>query len=53
MVLYELFAFRDADKILESKGLLEEVKTIMASVLFVKHGAIQAWFHKSGWGLES
>jgi len=52
MVLYELFAFRDADKILESKGLLQEVKNVMVSVLFVKHVAIQTWFQKFGWGVE-
>ena len=53
MVLYELFVFRDADKILERKGLLQEVKNVMVSVLFVKHEAIQAWFQKFGWGLEN
>lgn len=52
MVLYELFSFRDADKILESKGLLQEVKNVMVNVLFVKHVAIQTWFQKFGWGLE-
>ena len=52
MVLYERFSFRDADKILERKGLLQEVKDVMLSVIFVKHGAIQALFEKKGWGLE-
>ena len=53
MVLYELFIYRDADKILESKGLLQEVKNVMVSVLFVKHVAIQTWFQKYDWGLEN
>ena len=53
MVLYELFAFKDADKILDSKGLLQEVKSIMSQILFVKHTAIQEWFRKSGWTLEN
>lgn len=53
MVLYELFAFKDADKILDSKGLLQEVKSIMSQILFVKHTAIQEAFRKSGWSLEN
>ena len=53
MVLYELFAFKDADKILDSKGLLQEVKSIMSQILFVKHTAIQEGFRKSGWSLEN
>lgn len=53
MVLYELFAFKDADKILDSKGLLQEVKSIMSQILFVKHTAIQEEFRKSGWSLEN
>jgi len=52
MVLYDLFSFRDADKILESKGLLQEVKNVMVNVLFVKHVAIQTWFQKFDWGSE-
>lgn len=52
MVLYEMLSYRDADKILESKGLLKEIKDVMLNVLFIKHGAIQAWFEKKGWGLE-
>ena len=53
MVLYELFTFKDADKILYSKGLLQEVKSIMSQILFVKHTAIQEEFRKSGWSLEN
>jgi hypothetical protein len=53
MVLFELFAFKDADKILENKGLLQEVKSMMSYILFVNHTAIQEWFHKSGWSLEN
>jgi len=53
MVLYELFAFKDADKVLDSKGLLQEVKSVMSQILFVKHTAIQEGFRKSGWNLEN
>lgn len=53
MVLYELFAFKDADKILDSKGLLQEVKSVVSQILFVKHTAIQEGFRKSGWTLEN
>jgi hypothetical protein len=52
MVLYEVYSYKDADKILESKGLLKEIKTIVGTTLFVKHGAIQTMFQKSDWGLE-
>jgi len=53
MVLYEVFVFKDADKILDSNGLLQEVKSIMSQTLFVKHTAIQEGFRKSGWSLEN
>ena len=53
MVLYESFAFKESDKILDSKGLLQEVKSIISQILFVKHTAIQEGFRKSGWSLEN
>ena len=52
MVLYELYVYKDADKILESRGLLEEIKRIVGTTLFIKHTTIQTMFQKSGWGLE-
>ena len=35
MVHLKSSAFKDADKILDSKGLLQEVKSIMSQILFV------------------
>jgi len=53
MVELELFAYRDADKVLESKGLLQEVKSILLSVSKVNHNEIQELFRLWDWTLES
>lgn len=52
MVEYELFAFKGADEILESKGLLREVKAVLQTVKRVDHREIQAEFHNKGWMIE-
>lgn len=52
MVELEIFAYRDADKVLESKGLLQEVKSILLSPSKVDHGEIQEMFRLWNWGLE-
>ena len=52
MVELELFAFKDADKILENKGLLQEIKSILLSVSKVDHEEIQEMFRLWGWTLE-
>lgn len=52
MVELELFVYKDADKILENKGLLQEVKSILLSVSKVDHIEIQEMFRIWGWHLE-
>jgi hypothetical protein len=52
MVEIEVFAYKDADKVLESKGLLQEVKSILLSPSKVDHGEIQEMFRLWNWGLE-
>ena len=52
MVELELFVFKDADKILENKGLLQEVKSILLSASKVDHSEIQDLFRLWGWALE-
>jgi hypothetical protein len=52
MVELEFFVYKDADKILESKGLLQEVKSILLSVSKVDHTEIQELFSLWDWGLE-
>ena len=52
MVLYETFSYKDADRILKNKGLLDEIKDVMISVIFIHHYAIQKLFERKGWGLE-
>ncbi|MBE0512850.1 hypothetical protein IBX38_07355 [Candidatus Bathyarchaeota archaeon] len=52
MVEIEVFAYRDADKVLEGKGLLQEVKSILLSPSKVDHGEIQEMFRLWNWGLE-
>lgn len=48
MVEYEMFAYRNADKILEDKSLLEEIKAILQSIKRVDHREIQAEFCNKG-----
>lgn len=52
MVEIEVFPYRDADKVLESKGLLQEVKSILISPSKVDHGEIQEMFRLWNWSLE-
>ena len=52
MVEFELFVHRDADKILEEKDLLQEVKAILRNIKNVDHREIQTEFRKKGWKLE-
>jgi len=52
MVELELFVYKDADKILKSKGLLQEIKSILLSVSKVDHTEIQELFSLWDWGLE-
>jgi hypothetical protein len=52
MVELELFVYKDADKILEAKGLLQEVKSVLLSLSKVDHDEIQEMFRLWGWSLE-
>jgi hypothetical protein len=52
MITYELFVYKDADKILQNKGLLDEVKTVLQSVRRINHREIQAQFYNKGWIME-
>jgi len=52
MVELELFVYKDADKILEAKGLLQEVKSVLLSPSKVDHDEIQEMFRLWGWSLE-
>lgn len=52
MVELELFVYKDADKILEAKGLLQEVKSVLLSPSRVDHDELQEMFRLWGWSLE-
>ncbi|MBE0513173.1 hypothetical protein IBX38_09000 [Candidatus Bathyarchaeota archaeon] len=52
MVEIEIFVYKDAEKILESKRLLQEIKSILLSVSKVDHIEIQEHFRLWGWALE-
>ncbi|MGA3192535.1 MAG: hypothetical protein ABSD73_08500 [Candidatus Bathyarchaeia archaeon] len=52
MVELELFAYKDADKVLENKGIFQEVKSVLLSVSKVDHTEIQDLFKLWGWSLE-
>ena len=52
MVRFELFVYRDADKKLDEKQLLQEIKNILGSIKRVEHKEVQAEFHNRGWSLE-
>ena len=49
---FELFVYNGADKILEEKGLFQEVKTILRKIRSIDHREIQAEFYNEGWQLE-
>jgi len=52
MVKYESFVYWDAGKILQEKGLFEEIKDILRNIKRVNHEKIQAEFRNSGWIVE-
>lgn len=52
MVDYEMFAYKDARKILENKGLPAEINAVLQSIKRVNHREIQAEFYNKGWEME-
>ena len=52
MVKFEQFVYKDASKILEMKGVLQEVKAVLRNIKSVDHREIQTEFNKKGWKLE-
>ena len=52
MVESKIYVYRDADKLLDKKGLLEEINSILRNIRSVKHREIQAEFYNNGWLLE-
>lgn len=52
MVEFKLSVYKNADKILEDKGLLQEIVTILQDIKNVDHKEIQAKFYNKGWTLE-
>jgi len=51
-VKVDFFVFRNADKILREKGLLDEIKGILESIQKLDHIEIQNEFLKKGWEVE-
>ena len=52
MLESRIFVYKDADKILDKKGLLKEVKAVLQNIKRVNHGEIQAEFYNKGWTTE-
>jgi hypothetical protein len=52
MVELELFVYNDADKILETKGLLQEVQSLLLNSSRVNHNEIQEMFRLRNWSIE-
>ena len=52
MAKFELFIYRKADKLLEEKGLYQEVKETLREVRTVDHKEIQEAFAEKGWMKE-
>ena len=52
MVKSKIYVYKDADKILDKKGLLQEINSILRNIRSVKHREIQAEFYNKGWSLE-
>ena len=46
MVEYELFIYKDADRILQQKGLLEEIEDVLRDIQRGDHREIQNGFHE-------
>ena len=52
MAKFELFIYRNADKILDDKGLYQEIKSILQNVKRIDHKEIQEEFDNKRWTLE-
>jgi len=52
MVEYELFIYKDADKILRQKGLLQEIEDVLRKIQRGGHREIQHGFHEKNWEIE-
>jgi len=52
MAKFELFIYRKADRILEEKGLYQEIKETLSQVKTVDHTEIQEAFAEKGWAKE-
>lgn len=52
MVEYELYVYKDADKILRQKGLLQEIEDVLRNIQQVSHRGIQNDFHEKNWEIE-
>lgn len=52
MVEFEQFVYKDADKILKEKGLLQEIRATLRDFKEIDHKEIQTEFRKRGWKLE-
>lgn len=52
VVEFELFIYKDADKVLDEKGLLQEIKDSLKSVKKVDYREIQAAFSQRRWMIE-
>jgi hypothetical protein len=52
MVKYQLFSYKSAQEILESKNLFREIDVVLRRVKRVDHKEMQEAFHDSGWELE-
>jgi hypothetical protein len=52
MVEYELYVYKDADKILREKGLLQEIEDVLRNIQRVSHREIQNDFQEKNWEIE-
>lgn len=52
MVEVELYIYRNADKVLKQKGLLDEINEIFRNIKRINHREIQAEFYNKGWTME-
>lgn len=52
MVEYELFIYKDADRILRQEGLLQEIEEVLRNIQRVSHREIQNDFHEKNWEIE-
>ena len=52
LVEFELYVYKDSERILDQKDLFQEIRDILGSIKRVDRGDIRAEFNEKGWTLD-